>query len=107
MRGTVMVALAAALSLGGLAQARPAPSEVVDVRGLHVNSPADVEVLYLRVSQAAAKVCARMPQDMYVNKRDRIENCDGPTIEAAIKALPAPMAAALQARPLWMRLASN
>lgn len=107
MRRTLIVATLAALSFGGLAQAAPAPSMAVDVRGLHLNSPADVQVLYQRVTQAAADVCARLPRDMYVNTRDRMENCDRPTLEAAYKTMPASMAAVLRARSASMRLAAN
>ena len=107
MRKSLIVATLAALSFGGLAQAAPAPSMAVDVRGLHLNSPADVQVLYQRVSQAAADVCARLPRDMYVSQNDRMENCDRPTLQAAFKTMPAPMAAALQAHSASMRLAAN
>ena len=107
MRATLIVAALAALSFGGMAQAKPAPFESVDVRGLDLNSPADVQILHQRLSQAAARVCARQPQDMYVNTRDRIENCDQPALEAAFKAMPAPMAAALQGRSASIRLAAR
>ena len=102
---TLLVATLAAVGLGGWAHAAPAPAQAVDIRGLNPSTPADARVIHDRLNRAAAQVCERMPQDMFVNASDRIENCDRPTVEAAIKTLPPSLAAALQSRPAKIRLA--
>jgi UrcA family protein len=90
-----LLGLAAAIGIGGGAQAAETPSITVSYRDLDLSRPGDVKVLYHRLSQAASRVCMGEPAEWDLSRHLVWSRCYYAVLDSAVTEVRSPELLAL------------
>jgi UrcA family protein len=90
-----LLGLAAAIGIGGGAQAAESPSITVSYRDLDLSRPADVQVLYHRLGKAAASVCMVEPAEWDLSRHLAWSRCYYSVLDSAVTEVRSPELLAL------------
>src|ERR1700685_1480851 len=90
-----LLGLAAAVGIGGGAQAAESPSIRVSYRDLDLSRPADVQVLYHRLGRAAGRVCMRERAQWYLSRHLPWSRCYYAVLDSAVTEVRSPELLAL------------